>query len=144
MKPYLLDTNVLIALAWRNHVHHTAVTEWFGRKSGAGFRSCPITQTGFVRISSNPSFSSAAVLPGQAATLLERITALPGHGFWPDDLSFRDAFARYPVLATHRQVTDAYLLSLAVAHEGVLASLDRGIVPLARAFPDRLELVCGN
>jgi toxin-antitoxin system PIN domain toxin len=144
MRPYLLDTNVLIALAWRNHVHHAQVTEWFRDKAAAGFRTCPITQTGFVRISSNSSFSAAAVLPPEAVALLQRVTGLPGHGFWPDDLSVPDAFGVNPVLASHRQITDRYLLALAIAHDGVLATLDRGIAPLARAFPDRLELVCGN
>jgi toxin-antitoxin system PIN domain toxin len=144
MKPYLLDTNILIALAWRNHVHHAEVTDWFRRKAAAGFRTCPITQTGFVRISSNSSFSSSAVLPADALGLLQRIISLPGHGFWPDDLPLPEAFAAYPVLGSHRQITDGYLLSLAVAHDGVLATLDRGIAPLSRGFPDRLELVAGN
>jgi uncharacterized protein len=144
MRPYLLDTNILIALAWRNHVHHADVTAWFGRKAAARFRTCPITQTAFVRISSNPSFSSSAVMPGDAVALLRRITGLPGHGFWPADLSLPEAFAAYPVLGSHRQITDAYLLSLAIAHDGVLATIDRGIVPLAKACPDRLELVSGN
>ena len=144
MRPYLLDTNILIALAWRNHVHHADATDWFRRKGAANFRTCPITQTGFVRISSNAAFSPLAVLPGEAVALLQRVTGLPGHGFWADDLSVPDAFDARPVLGSHRQITDQYLLSLAVAHNGVLATLDRGIVPLARAFPDRLELVTGN
>jgi uncharacterized protein len=144
MKPYLLDTNVLLALAWPNHVHHVDVMEWFRRKAVAGFRTCPITETGFVRISSNCSFSPAAVLPAEAIVFLQRITALPGHGFWADDLPLTDAFAAYSLLASHRQITDGYLLSLAVAHDGVLATLDRGIASLAREFPDRLELVSGN
>jgi toxin-antitoxin system PIN domain toxin len=144
MKPYLLDTNILIALAWRNHVHHGEVTEWFRLKAAAAFRTSPITQTGFVRISSNAAFSSHAVLPSEAIALLERITGLPGHGFWPDDLSLPEAFAAFPVLGSHRQITDGYLLSLAVAHDGILATLDRGIVPLARRFADRLELVSGK
>jgi hypothetical protein len=50
MKPYLLDINVLIALAWCNHIHHEDARRWFARKGAAGFRTCPISQTGFVRI----------------------------------------------------------------------------------------------
>jgi uncharacterized protein len=141
MKPYLLDTNVLIALAWPNHVHHGEATEWFLRKAASGFRTCPITQTGFVRISSNPSFTANAVGPAEALALLERITSLPGHGFWPDDLPAEDAFAARPFLGTHRHVTDGYLLALAAAHDGVLATLDRGIAALARRCPERLELL---
>jgi toxin-antitoxin system PIN domain toxin len=141
VKPYLLDTNVLIALAWPNHVHHAEATAWFERKAASGFRTCPITQTGFVRISSSPSFTANAVNPAEAFALLDRITRLPGHGFWPDDLSAVDAFAPRPLLSTHRQVTDAYLLALAAAHEGVLATLDRGILSVARQSQEHLELV---
>ena len=144
MRPYLLDTNILIALAWRNHVHHAEVADWFERKAAARFRTCPITQTAFVRISSNLSFSSSAVLPAEATALLKRVTSLPGHGFWPDDLPLPDALAAYPVLGSHRHITDGYLLSLAIAHDGILATLDRGIVALAKGFPDRLELVSAN
>jgi len=144
MRPYLLDTNVLIALAWQNHVHHAEALEWFRRKGTSAFRTCPITQTGFVRISSNPSFSANAVVPAEAIGLLERITKLPGHDFWPDDLPLLEAVALHPLLGSHRQITDAYLLSLATVHDGVLASLDRGIMTLARQCPERFELVSGN
>jgi uncharacterized protein len=144
MRPYLLDTNVLIALAWPNHVHHADATGWFLRKAASAFRTCPITQTGFVRISSNPSFTPEAVSPGEALALLDRITRLPGHGFWPDDLAVADAFASRTVPASHRQVTDGYLLALALAREGVLATLDRGIAVMARTCPEALELVIVN
>ena len=128
MKPYLLDTNVLIALAWPNHVHHRETQIWFEEKGAARFRTCPITQTGFVRISSNPAFTPAAVTPGEALALLERVRHLPGHDFWPDDISLNDALAGKS-LTGHRQITDAYLLALASVHGGVLASLDRGGEP---------------
>jgi uncharacterized protein len=140
VKPYLLDTNILIALAWPNHVHHRETLAWFGAKAAEGFRTCPITQTGFVRISSNPAFTPHAPSPAEAMALLRRITELPGHGFWPDDQPINAS----PVVVTHRQVTDAYLLALAIAHDGALATLDRGIRTLARRTPERLELVLGD
>jgi toxin-antitoxin system PIN domain toxin len=144
VKPYLLDTNVLIALAWPNHVHHGETMEWFLQKSVSAFRTCPITQTGFVRISSNPAFTVNAVAPQEALALLRRITELPGHDFWPDDLTLADAFSPPLLLATHRQITDGYLLALAVAHDGVVATLDRGISALAKRCPERLEIIEGK
>ena len=141
MNPYLLDVNVLIALAWPNHVHHGEALGWFEAKAAKGFRTCPITQAGFVRVSSNPSFVANPPGPLEAMALLTRITGLPGTWFLAgrpvSDRSIRTA----PVLATHRHVTDGYLLALAAAHDGVLATLDRGIGPLARQCPDRLELI---
>jgi toxin-antitoxin system PIN domain toxin len=141
MKPYLLDINVLIALAWRNHVHHEDVQRWFARKGAAGFRTCPTNQTGFVGISSNPAFTPQPVTAGEALDLLDRITHLSGHEFWFDDLPLRNAVAPGTLLGGHRQVTDVYLLALASAHGGVLATLDRGVAALARGGQLAVELI---
>lgn len=140
MKPFLLDTNVLIALAWPNHVHHVDARNWFVQRGAAGFRTCPITETGFVRICSNPAFTPAAVTPAEALELLRRIQLLPGHAFWPDDLPAEVAFAQRHV-ASHRQITDGYLLALAISQDGVLATLDRGVQAIAGSDPDRVELL---
>lgn len=112
MKPYLLDINVLIALAWPSHAHHRDMQEWFAREKKAGFRTCPLTEIGFVRISCNPSFTPDAVSPPESCAMLSRITSWPGHGFWPDHLPFAEAVGEDNLLAGHRQVTDAYLLAL--------------------------------
>jgi len=141
MKPYLLDVNVLIALAWPNHVHHMEARGWFVRRGATGFRTCPITQTGFVRISSNPAFTSNAVTPGEAVALLDHITKLPGHDFWPDDLSLPVALHSRTPIVGHRQVTDAYLLALAIGHGGVLATLDKGAALLAKGNPEAVEIL---
>jgi toxin-antitoxin system PIN domain toxin len=141
MKPYLLDTNVLIALAWPNHIHHRDAVGWFQRRGSKAFRTCPLTQTGFIRISSNPSFTPNAANPGEAVALLKRLMALLGHDFWPDDVSVTDAFGSDRTVVTHRHVADGYLLALAAAHDGVLATLDSGIAALARGCPQQLELL---
>ena len=143
MKPYLLDTNVLLALAWPNHVHHAETRAWFKQKGTARFRACPLTQTGFVRISSNPSFTAEAVSPGDALSLLRRLCSMPGHQFWPDDLSLVEAVPAVARLAGHRQVTDAYLLALAASHEGVLATLDRAISALVVGKGDGIVELIG-
>ena len=141
MKPYLLDVNVLIALAWPSHVYHHRAQKWFARTRARGFRTCPLTQTGFVRISSNASFTTEAVSPSVALTLLARITALPSHEFWPASLTLADVIGKTGPIVGHRQVTDAYLLALAVVRGGVLATLDRGILALASANVKAVELL---
>lgn len=133
MKPFLLDVNVLIALAWPSHVHHHTAQRWFAKKRTAGFRSCPLTQTGFVRISSNPKFTPDAVSPKGALALLKRIAALPEHEFWPDDLPLVTAIDERDYLVGHRQITDVYLLALARTRSGILATLDRGVLSLSHA-----------
>jgi len=131
MKGYLLDTNVLIALLWPSHDRHDAAVEWFARRRRRAWATCPVTEAGFVRIVSNPAFSRDAVSPREAAQVLAANTAAKDHLFWPADLPFADAAAfTGPRLLGHNQVTDAYLLALAVRHGGVLATMDEGISSL--------------
>ncbi len=85
-----------------------------------------------VPISSNPNFTPAAVSPREAIELLGRITGLPKHRFWPDDLPLSAAIAAGQLLVGHRQITDAYLVGLARKNGGRLATLDRGVRILPR------------
>jgi len=77
----------LIALAWPQHIHHAQAHVWFGKIGRKAWATCPMTQLGFVRISSNAKIIPAAVSPREAIAMLEKIIAIPGHGFWPDDLA---------------------------------------------------------
>ncbi|MFA7242260.1 MAG: TA system VapC family ribonuclease toxin [Sulfuricellaceae bacterium] len=139
----LLDVNVLIALLDAGHIHHVSATSWLERELQHGWASCPITQNGCVRIMSQPAYPGA--LP--AALIAARLTeaaASPSHEFWPADVDLLEvgAFDWARVLG-HRQVTDAYLLSLAVRHNGRLVTLDRRIVPeaVAGALPEHLVVL---
>jgi len=133
VKPFLLDVNVLVALSWPAHVHHSDAQDWFARNRKAGFRTCPLTEAGFVRISSNPGFTPDAVAPVDALALLDRIVSMSEHGFWPDDLPLREALGSAEAIVGHRQITDAYLVALARKHKGVLATLDRSVLALPGA-----------
>lgn len=128
MAGYLLDANVLIALAWPKHQFHGKVGTWFARHSRAGWSTCPFTQAAFVRILCNPAFSSDALTPENALRLLEANINLPSHQFWPDSLDVPSALDSIQGRLTgHQQVTDAYLLALASHHRGKLATLDKAI-----------------
>lgn len=131
MKGYLLDTNLLIALLWASHEQHDLALGWFTRHRGKGWATCPFTQAGFVRIVSNPAFSRDAVQPREAIQVLAANTAAKDHAFWPDEMPFAEAVAFTGVrLLGHQQVTDAYLLGLALRRGGVLATLDQRIAAL--------------
>ena len=131
MKGYLLDTNVLIALLWPSHAQHDLAVKWFTRRRGKGWATCPLTEAGFVRIVSNPAFSRDAVTPREAVGVLAANTAAKDHAFWPDDLPFAEAIAFAGTrLVGHQQVTDAYLLGLALRRGGVLSTLDERIAAL--------------
>ena len=133
MKASLLDTSILVALLWPSHAQHESAVKWFTRHRARGWATCPLTEAGFVRVVSNPAFSRDAVSPTEAAGLLAANTAASDHVFWPDDLTFVDATSYAgPRLVGHQQVTDAYLLGLAIRHDGALATLDGRIAALTQ------------
>jgi len=139
MSPSLLDVNVLISLLWPAHTSYGAVQRWFARNARHGWATCPVTQAAFVRIVSNPAFSRDALTPREAIKLLSANLEHRYHVFWAGDISFADAVAPCrDRLVGHRQVTDAYLLGMAIHKEGRLATLDKGVLALlAEDSPDR-------
>ena len=128
----LPDINVLIALAWPNHVHHRAARHWFIRERKGKWATCPLTQNGFIRISSNGVIIPEAVSPLEAHRMLQLYVGHQDHIFWADSVDWA-AISKPPagLLQGHRQVTDAYLVELAASMEGVLITLD---VRLERAI----------
>jgi uncharacterized protein len=129
----LLDVNLLISLAWPNHVHHATARAWFAARDGQPWATSPVTEAGFVRVSSNPSAIPTAVTPGEASTLLARMRHVEGHVFLPDDVELVVGGDRALAgrIVGHRQVTDAHLLALARRHGARLATLDRAVTALA-------------
>lgn len=130
----------MIAMVWPSHVHHHAAQEWFTRNRGSGFKTCPITQAGLVRVISHPRYGRDGVSVAEAHGVLDELIALPEHGFWPDDLPLAEAFKQVGPLTGHRQITDAYLLALAIAKGGALATFDRGVLAL-RGAKGNAELI---
>lgn len=128
MAVFLLDANVLVALAWPSHQAHTRVGRWFERHSHSGWATCPFTQSAFVRVLSNPLFSDKALTPQNALAVLKENLLLPNHHFWADSISLAEAVRGMEHrLMGHRQITDAYLLGLAIHHHGKFATLDAGV-----------------
>ena len=130
MRVSLPDVNMLIALAWPSHAHHRVAQSWFAEHALAGWATCPLTQCGFVRISANSKIIPEAVTPREALSLLGEIVKHKSHVFWPDELGLLDTHVPSGLLVGHRQVTDAYLLGLAIRRGGRLVTLDAGISAL--------------
>lgn len=143
----LLDVNMLVALAWPNHIHHEGAHRWFAEQRDQGWATCPITESGFVRVSSNPATTPEARSPVEAIEMHRRMVAQPGHVFWSDDISLAtDELVSRERLVGYRQVTDAHLLSLAIRRGGRLVTFDRGILQLvseneARDSRDVVEVI---
>lgn len=123
----LLDINVLLALLDSDHVDHERAHGWLDAEIGSGWASCAITENGFVRIVSQPRYPSP-IASAEAVDLLGRACRSGFHEFWPCEVSLLDpAVVDRSRLLNPHQVTDAYLLALAVAHGGRLVTFDRGV-----------------
>jgi hypothetical protein len=128
---YLLDVNALLALFWPTHEDHEKVRTWFRANAARHWATCPITQAGFVRLASNPAITPDAVSVSEALELLGANLRLPGHLFWPDDLDVSSSLSLCGSrLQGYRQITDAYLLGLALHRKGHFVTLDRSISSL--------------
>lgn len=132
----LLDVNVLVALAWDSHVHHVAARDWFLTEAAAGWATCPITESGFVRVSSNPKVLPHPISVAAAREVLAALTRHPGHTFLTDDVSQLDDDV--PEVLGHRQVTDTHLLTLARRNETSLVTFD---AKLAATSPEGVQLL---
>ena len=141
MTTYLLDVNLLLALSDPMHVHHDPAHRWFVQEGQQSWATCPITENGFVRVASHPHYPNR---PGDVVavlSLLRQFCSLEGHRFWAADVTIRDTLPSDAVLS-HSQVTDLYLLGLAVHHQGRLATLDQRIpASLLENGVEALELI---
>jgi toxin-antitoxin system PIN domain toxin len=131
MSVQLADINVLVALFWTNHEQHQAAKRWYLSVQRSGWATCPLTQAGFVRISSNPRVFPDAPTPAKAIEILQANLKSPSHRFWKDEVGFAEAVHPFENRFTgHQQTTDAYLLGLAIRKRGVLATFDSSIAGL--------------
>lgn len=128
MSRFLLDVNVLIALIDPEHIDHERAHTWAQSDLDAGWATCALTQNGFARIVSQPQYPGSVTVRA-AIDLLRAATSDSRHEFWGCDLPLTDARIRAERLLGPRQITDSYLLALAVQNEGVLVTSDSRIDP---------------
>jgi toxin-antitoxin system PIN domain toxin len=140
---YLLDVNVLIALVDTAHVQHDAAHDWFAEVGQPSWATCPLTENGLLRIVGHARYPNSPGTPAAVAGLLAGLRGLPGHSFWPDSISLMEADRIDPGRLLHTaQVTDSYLLALAHANHGQLATFDRKLaVGAVRGGAKALHLI---
>lgn len=140
----LLDVNVLVALFDPDHVHHDLAHDWFTEEGAGGWATCPLTENGFIRVISNPAYGLDRFRPDAAGKSLAVFLNSEHHSFWPDGISLADtALFDLSLAAGHRQLTDIYLLGLAVRLNGRLATFDQTIPYKAvkGATPESLQVI---
>ena len=145
MSVALLDVNVLLALAWPTHVHHAPAHRWFAENHQKGWATCPLTQLGFVRLGMQPAIVKVPILFGDVMQVMARMTGHKFHRFWPLDGGLADIRPEIrDRIAGHHQLTDAFLLDLAIRHHGRLATFDRRIpvlIPPDSSLRDAVTII---
>jgi len=127
---HLLDVNLLMGLCDADHVHHVRARSWFHKTGPSGWATCPLTENALLRIIGHPDYPGGPGSPAAVLPLLQHMRSQPSHIFLPDTITLADANL-VPDLSgiTPKMLTDLYLLALAVAHGGRLATLDKRIDP---------------
>ena len=143
---YLLDVNVLIALIDKDHIAHEVAHSWFASTGRNDWATCATTENGLLRIIGNPNYQSSPGSPARVLPALRELRSLPGHSFWAEDASLTDqSLVDGEKLLSASRVTDTYLLALAAAKGGQLATFDRRLVPDAvRGGAAALCLIAGH
>jgi toxin-antitoxin system PIN domain toxin len=136
----LLDVNVLIALTDSEHIHHQIARDWFVSSGRQRLGICPLTEAGFLRVTTNPLFHPSPRSMEQAMAILQVLKGRDDYWYCPINESWVTLTARFAArVRGHQQVTDAYLLGLAIKEDGALVTFDRGLRYLAGAeFSDNL------
>jgi toxin-antitoxin system PIN domain toxin len=128
----LLDVIALIALLWEEHPFHEGCATWFAKAAKTGWATCPITEAGFVRIVCSPAFTARPPSVHNAIGLLRAVTeSASNHHFWNDELPISVIGMRWKPPLCHKQVTDLYLLPLAIHNKGTLVTFDQRIANTA-------------
>ena len=129
----LPDINVLLALAWSNHAHHDAAHRWFAHDAPAGWATCLLTQTGFLRLSLNPQIVGVSIDCQAALHLLHSLVAHPHHQYpaLAPALTIPPCDAWVPTILGSRHVSDATLRPLARVGGRKLVPCDRPVAAVA-------------
>jgi toxin-antitoxin system PIN domain toxin len=139
---YLPDVNVLIALLQELHVHHRIVTAWFNAP-GIEWALCAFTEAGYLRNATAPRFGKITMV--EATRALHELRQHQGYRYLPITADWEELSVSFSKrLYGTNQVTDAYLLGLAVRENLVLVTMDRGVLHLAGAEHRKHVLLLGT
>ncbi len=139
---YLLDLNLIIALVNESHVHHSAALEWFNA-SVLEWALCAFTEAGLLRFLTQPKLRNVPMR--EAMAILASLKAEPGCRYMPVSADWHQTTAPFAErLHGHNQITDAFLLGMAIREGFLLATFDRGILHLAGDHRQHVHLLKAN
>lgn len=127
---FLLDVNVLFALTRQDHIHHQVVYKWFYASPRLPWAICAFTESGLIRLLTAPR--PGQIDTAEATSVLSSLKKHPGYRYIPISTDWETLCGPlFKRLYGTKQVTDAYLLGLAIEENLILVTLDKGIVHLA-------------
>jgi uncharacterized protein len=127
----LLDINVVIALIDPEHSFHLKAHNFWEDSGSKKWASCPLVENGVVRILTGTNYPGWAAYSNESVfELFRTLINNSDHEFWADDISLLDQ-SRFDAkfILGPKQLTDIYLLGLAVSNGGRLITFDRKITP---------------
>ena len=124
----LLDVNVWVALFDESHVHNPQARALVEQRD-VKIATCALTETGVIRVLNVPRYGTRGALGFDTVRRgLATVCDDQDHEYWPSDISLRDpTIVDWNRILGHNQITDAYLLALAVHHGGALATFDHRV-----------------
>lgn len=126
---YLLDVNVLVALTNEQHIHYSTARRWFDAQARE-WGICAFSEAGLLRLSCHPLIGKLPVC--EVFDLLTALSSYPGFRYWPIATDWATLVAPFrDRVIGHQQITDSYLLGLAIRENGILVTLDKAILYLA-------------
>jgi uncharacterized protein len=139
---YLLDVNVWVALLDEAHVHHAQAVAFMEQRK-VQIATCPLVENGVLRVLNLPGYSKHGPAGFEAVIQkLQQICIDVDHEFWPNTVSLRSqGQVNWPRVLGHNQITDVYLLALAVSNQGCLATLDHRVALSAVIGADKKHLM---
>jgi toxin-antitoxin system PIN domain toxin len=127
-KKYLLDLNVVVALTDDEHEHYASAHKWFSTLSGESWGTCPLSDAGYIRLATSPAARIGSGSFTAAVAVLADLAGRPGYCFWPMTEGWAELTATFATrIFGHQQVTNAYLLGLAIKEDGLLVTFEKGI-----------------
>ncbi len=137
---YLLDVNALIALADPDSDDYPAIQRWFDADGNENWGVCPLTEAGFIRVTTNPKYRGPGRTVAQATAILAEFSKTNGYSYWSIRDPWTDLTASFASrIQGHNQITDAYLLGMAIKENGVLVTFDKAVAYMAGSeFPRHL------
>jgi uncharacterized protein len=130
----LLDVNVLVALTSVEHAQYATAQRWFDSLGDECWGICPLTEAGYIRVITSPASGPIVKAFSEAGAILKDLARQPNYYYWPLTGSWTSLSAPFAArISGHQQVTDAYLLGLAIEDSAVLVTFDKAIRYLAGA-----------